>query len=175
MDCQDGELRPDNAPIVPIVDSSSTLGFITFGFGGAQAAGTMFINSGGGTSTNQDEFDVYAFPLSGYRAANSPNTAAPELLYSDDQGERDSHGMAVMKHERFLWVLDRVQNIAEVFDTATGAKINTVDLNKGGPAGLAPDLADVSPSRESYLCLPRGPNPLSGDPHASTGSTPDSG
>ncbi len=199
--CEDVELRPDNAPIVPIVDSSSTLGFITLrggglfvvnpkttpmriiaeydrttvhgnGFGGAQAAGTMFVNSGGGTSTNQDEFDVYAFPLSGYSAANSPNTPAPELLYSDDEGERDAHGMAVMKQERFLWVLDRVQNIAEVFDTESGANINTVDLNKGGPVGLAPDLADVSPSGSRLFVSLRGPNPLSGDPHASTGSTP---
>ena len=199
--CQDVELRPDNAPIVPIVDASSTLGFITLrggglfvvtpkttpmqivaeydratvhsnGFGGAQAAGTMFINSGGGTSTNQDEFDVYAFPLSGYSAANGPNTPVPDLLYSDDEGERDAHGLAVMKHDRFLWVLDRVQNIAEVFDTQTGAHINTVDLNKGGPVGLAPDLADVSPSGSRLFVSLRGPNPLSGDPHASTGSTP---
>jgi hypothetical protein len=200
-DCQDVELRPDNAPIVPVVDSSSTLGFITLrggglfvvnpkttpmqiiaeydrttvhgnGFGGAQAAGTMFVNSGGGTSTNPDEFDVYAFPLSGYSAANGPNTPAPELLYSDDEGERDSHGLAVTKHERFLWVLDRIQNVAEVFDTETGANINTVDLNKGGPVGLAPDLADVSPSGNRVFVSLRGPNPLSGDPHASTGSTP---
>jgi len=199
--CQDVNLRPDNAPIVPIIDSSSTLGFITLrggglfvvdakatpmqiiaeydrttvhgnGFGGAEAAGIMFVNSGGGTSTNQDEFDVYAFPLSGYSAANAPNTPAPELLYSDDEGERDSHGLAVMKHERFVWVLDRVQNVAEVFDTETGEHINTVDLNIGGPEGLAPDLANVSPSGNRIFVSLRGPNPLSGDPHASTGTTP---
>ena len=142
------------------------------GFGGAEAAGIMFVNSGGGTPTNPDEFDVYALPLSGYSAANPPNTPAPELLYSDDEGERDSHGLAVMKHERFVWVLDRVQNVAEVFDTETGEHINTVDLNIGGPEGLAPDLADVSPSGNRIFVSLRGPNPLSGDPHASTGSTP---
>lgn len=199
--CEDVALRPDNAPIVPIVDSSSAIAFITLrggglfvvdpqttpmriiaeydrttvhgnGFGGAQAAGTMFINSGGGTTTNQDEFDVYAFPLSGYSAANAPNTPAPELLFSDDLEERDAHGLAVMKHERFIWVLDRVQNVAEVFDTRTGENINTIDLNEGGPEGLAPDLADVSPSGNRVFVSLRGPNPLSGDPHASTGSTP---
>lgn len=199
--CQDAVLRPDNAPICPIVDSSSTLGFITLrggglfvvnpkttpmqivaeydrttvhgnGCGGAQAAGTMYVNSGGGTATNLHEFDVYAFPLSGYSAANAPNTPAPDLLYSDDGVERDSHGMAVMKQERFLWVLDRDQNIAEVFDTETGANLNTVDLNDGGPEGLAPDLADVSPSGNRIFVSLRGPNPLSGDPHVSTGSTP---
>ncbi len=200
-DCQDSELRPDNAPIVPIIDASSTLGFITLrggglfvvtpkttpmqivaeydrttvhanGFAGAQAAGTMFINSGGGAGTNPDEFDVYAFPLSGYSTANGPNTPRPRLLFSDDERERDAHGLVVTKHERFLWVLDRFLNVAEVFDTKTGANINTVDLNQGGPEGLAPDLADVSPSRNRVFVSLRGPNPLSGDPHASTGSTP---
>jgi hypothetical protein len=201
MLCQDAVLRPDNAPIVALVDSSSSLGFITLrggglfvvdprttpmqivaeydsatvhgnGFAGAEAAGTMFVNSGGGTPTTLHKFDVYAFPLSGYRAANGPNTPIPPLLYSDDGAERDSHGMVVMKHQRFVWVFDRVQNVAEIFDTRTGAHINWVDLNKGGPSGLAPDLADVSPSGNRIFVSLRGPNPLSGDPHASTGSTP---
>lgn len=199
--CQDLVLRPDNAPIVALVDSSSSLGFITLrggglfvvdpkttpmqivaeydsttvhgnGFAGAEAAGTMFVNSGGGTPTTLHKFDVYAFPLSGYSAANGPNTPMPQLLYSDDGAERDSHGMVVMKHQRFVWVLDRVQNVAEIFDTRTGAHIGRADLNKGGPSGLAPDLADVSPSGHRIFVSLRGPNPLSGDPHASTGSTP---
>ena len=109
---------------------------------------------------------------SGYSAANGPNTPAPVRLYSDDGRERDAHGLAVMKRERFIWVLDRIQNVAEVFDTATGVNVQTVDLNLGGPAGLAPDLADVSPSGNRVFVSLRGPNPLSGDPHASTGSTP---
>ena len=199
--CQSAATRPDNAPIVALVDSSSTLGFVTLrggglfvvdpratpmqivaeydfgtvhgnGFAGVQAAGTMFVNSGGGTPTHQSGFDVYAFPLSGYSAANGSNTPAPFHLYSDNGRERDSHGLAVMKHERFVWVFDRILNVAEVFDTATGANVNTVDLNLGGPAGLAPDLADVSPSGNRVFVSLRGPNPLSGDPHASTGSTP---
>jgi hypothetical protein len=32
--------------------------------------------------------------------------------------------MAAMKHERFVWVLERDQNVAEIFDTETGANIN---------------------------------------------------
>ena len=199
--CEDIVLRPDNAPIVALVDSSSSLGFITLrgggffvvdpkttpmkviaeydrttvhgnGFAGAQAAGTMFVNSGGGTTTNLHKFNVYAFPLTGYSAVNQPNTPLPRLLYSDDGAERDSHGMVVMKHERFVWVLDRVQNVAEIFDTKTGAHINRVNLNIDGPVGLAPDLADLSPAGNRIFVSLRGPNPLSGDPHASTGSTP---
>jgi hypothetical protein len=78
----------------------------------------------------------------------------------------------VTKHERFVWVFDREQNVAEVFNTRTGANISTIDLNKGGPAGLAPDLAGRSPSGSHIFVSLRGPNPLSGDPHLSTGSTP---
>ena len=104
-------LRPDNAPIVALVDSSSTLGFVTLrggglfvvdpratpmrivaeydrdtvsgnGFAGAQAAGTMFVNSGGGTPTTLHKFDVYAFPLSGYAATQPPQhaDAAPRVF-----------------------------------------------------------------------------------------------
>ena len=199
--CQDAVRRPDNAPIVPVVDSSSTLGFITLrggglfvvnpkatpmqiiaeydratvrgaGFAGAQAAGVMYVNSGGGSALDPFRFDVYAFPLSGYSAANVPNTPTPDLLYSADGAERDSHGLVVTKHERFVWVFDREQNVAEIFDTRTGANINTVDLRQGGPAGLAPDLAGRSPAGNRVFVSLRGPNPLSGDPHLSTGSTP---
>ncbi|MEK6639158.1 MAG: hypothetical protein AABZ17_00670 [Nitrospirota bacterium] len=199
--CQDAERRPDNAPIVAVVDASSTLGFITLrggglfvvnpkatpmqiiaeydrntvrgaGFAGAQAAGVMYVNSGGGSVLDPFRFDVYAFPLSGYSAANFPNTPTPDLVYSDDGAERDSHGLVVTKHERFVWVFDREQNVAEVLNTRTGANISTIDLNKGGPAGLAPDLAGRSPSGNRIFVSLRGPNPLSGDPHLSTGSTP---
>ncbi len=33
------------------------------GCGGLEAAGKMYVNSGGGTMANLREFDVYAFPL----------------------------------------------------------------------------------------------------------------
>lgn len=199
--CQLAGVRPDNAPICPIVDTSSTLGFITLrggglfvvhpkmtpmqivaeydvatvhgnGCGGLQVAGRMYINSGGGTAGNQEEFDVYAFPLNGYSATNPVNTPAPDVLYSDDSGERDSHGMVATKHERYVWVLDRAMNVAEIFDTITGTNVHTVDLNRGVPPGLAPDLADIAPSGNRIFVSLRGPNPLSGDPHVSTGSLP---
>jgi hypothetical protein len=36
----------------------------------------------------------------------------------------------------------------------------------------SPDLADVAPAGNRIFVSLRGPNPLSGDPHVSTGSTP---
>ena len=89
---QDPVLRPDNAPICPLVESSSRLSFVTLrggglfvvdsratpmrivaeydketihgnGCGGLETGGKMYVNSGGGTAANMAEFDVYAFRL----------------------------------------------------------------------------------------------------------------
>jgi hypothetical protein len=107
-------LRPDNAPICPIVDSSSRFSFVTLrggglfvvdstatpmaivaeydaatihpnGCGGVETAGKLYINAGGGTPANPFESDLYALPLSGFSTTpNSPNTPAPTLIFSHD-------------------------------------------------------------------------------------------
>jgi len=112
--CQDAALRPDNAPICPVIDSSSRWAFVTLrgggllvvdatttpmaivaeydrtvvhpnGCGGVEASGKMYINSGGGTAGNPLESDLYAFPLGGFDATpNAPNTPAPTLVFSHD-------------------------------------------------------------------------------------------
>ena len=197
--------RPDNAPILVVPDATSTLAFVTLrggglfvvdptttpmeilaeydkttvhasGFGGVEANGRMFINSGAGAaSTNPSQFDVYRFPVSGYAAANPPNTPAPVVVFSDDTvppaHERDAHGLVATKHNRYIWVLDRALAVAEVFDTSSDAHVNTIDLDPLGDH-LTPDLADISPSGHRIFVSLRGPNPLSGSPHAATGSTP---
>jgi hypothetical protein len=50
--------------------------------------------------------------------------------------------------------------------------IDTVPLLSDDSGDPTPDLADLSPSGNRIFVSLRGPNPLSGDPHASTGSTP---
>jgi hypothetical protein len=111
--CQADGIRPDNAPICPIVDSSSRLGFVTLrgggllvvdatttpisivgeydratvhgnGCGGIEIGETMYINSGGGTAANLSEFDVYAFPLRGFSVANAINVPMPQVVFSND-------------------------------------------------------------------------------------------
>lgn len=112
--CQDPVLRPDNAPICPVIDATSTLTFVTLrggglfvvdstttpmaivaeydkvtvhpnGCGGVETAGKMYINSGGGTAANPLEANLYAFPVSGYSTAPNPlNTPAPILVFSHD-------------------------------------------------------------------------------------------
>jgi hypothetical protein len=106
----EGPARPDNAPICPIIESSSRFSFVTLrggglfvvnstttpmsivaeydnatvhpnGCGGVEAPGKMYINSGGGTPANPLESDLYAFPLSGFSAV--PNhRIRPRLSWS---------------------------------------------------------------------------------------------
>lgn len=212
------EGRPDNAPILVVPDATGSLAFVTLrggglfvidptttpmeilaeydkttvhanGFGGVEANGRMYINSGAGhADTNPSEFAIYRFPLSGYAASNPPNTPAPVGVFSDDDDtasssaheahraygahERDAHGMVAAKRNRYLWVLDRARSVAEVFDTASDAHVNTIALNHPLSDDLTPDLADLSPAGHRMFVSLRGPNPLSGSPHAATGSTP---
>jgi hypothetical protein len=198
--------RPDNAPIIIVPDATSSLAFVTLrggglfvvdptttpmeilaeydnttvhanGFGGIEANGRMYINSGaGGESTNPSEFDIYRFPLSGYAASNPPNTPAPVVVFSDDTvspaHERDAHGLVTTNHRRYIWAFDRSRNVAEVFDTSSDKHVNTIALGHPSSEHPTPDLADISPSGNRIFVSLRGPNPLSGSPHAATGSTP---
>ena len=150
------------------------------GCGGIEVAGQMYVNSGGSpvnvSSTNPHHpalygFDVYRFPLSGYAATNPANTPAPELLLSKS-GMSDSHGMAATNHDRYLWVMDRHVNVAEIIEVATGRWVNTVDLSGAVSDDPAPDLVDRAPSGNRLFVALRGRVPLSGDPHNATGSTP---
>lgn len=202
--CESPELRPDNAPICPVIDATSRYGFVTLrggglfvvdprktpmeivaeydratvkgnGCGGAEAAGSMYLNSGGRPGRLEHlslyGFDVYRFPLDGYAASNPINHPAPEVVLSIP-GEHDSHGLAATAGDRFVWVIDRHANVAQVISTQTGRLVNTVSLMGPLSADPAPDLVDVSPDGRLMFVSLRGPTPLSGDPHVATGSTP---
>lgn len=198
----------NNKPICPLIDGSSHLVFTTMaggglvvtdrdlnvqslyttgqihgnGCGGAQAAGSMYVNSGGGTATNRAECDLYRFPLN----AEFPHVppAGVEVVFSDDapiddtNGDgipdegRDCHGIAATKHGRYLWMGDRRLNEFLVFDTSTGAHLASVNVSGLSSADPAPDLIDISPAGNRLFVALRGTLPLTGDPHASRGSTP---
>jgi hypothetical protein len=88
-------LRPDNAPICPIIDATSQYTFMTLRGGGlfvvdstatpmqivgeydtttvaangclgAEVPGKMYIDSGGGTAANLFQANLYAFPVTGF-------------------------------------------------------------------------------------------------------------
>ena len=132
----------------------------------------MFVNSGGGTMANLTQFDVYRFETATVKAANSPNTPAPHVVFTDDEGHRDAHGTAVTFNNRYLWVADRAANVIEVFDAQSSERLAPVELVEPLSDDPTPDLIDVAPTGDLVFITLRGPNPLSGDPHVSTGSTP---
>lgn len=195
-------LRPDAAPICPFVASNNGPAFVSLRGGGMfmvdwaatpmaivgeydaatvpangcgfiEAKGWVFADGGGGTANNLDGFAVYRFPMTGYQASNPPNVPALQMLYQDQlTPDRDAHGPAVTKDERFTWIFDRAANVAEVFDSVSGERVNTVDLVSPFSADPTVDLIGESPDRKFFFGSLRGPTPLSGDPHSSTGSTP---
>ena len=225
--CQDAAIRPDNAPICPIIESTGVLNFVTLRGGGlfvidakatpmrivaeydkstihpngclgAQVGNKMYVDSGGGTAANLYEADLYAFPLGPgvYSELNGPNIPLPKVVFSEDVEGADSHGAALTKHNSYLWVADRGRNLIWVVDTATDAIVNRIDLapwlnlsgkqpvvptaemlQKAGHCGHfspdpTPDLLVLSPEGTHMFLSFRGPSPLSGDPHVSTGATP---
>src|SRR5688500_2399566 len=80
--------------------------------------------------------------------------------------------MEPTKDGRYLWAFDRAHNVAEVFETRSGAHVGTIDLRGEGAPDPTPDLSDLSPGGNRIFVALRGPNPLSGDPHVATGSSP---
>jgi hypothetical protein len=227
LPCQRADLRPDNAPICPIIESSGALNFVTLRGGGlfvidakatpmrivaeydrntihpngclgAQVGNKMYVDSGGGTVANLYEADLYAFPLGPglYSELNGVNTPLPKVVFSEDTDGADAHGAALTKHGSYLWVADRGRNQIWVVDTATDVVVNTIDLapwlsvprrdpvvpteemlKTVGHCGHfspdpTPDLLVLSPEGSHMFLSFRGPNPLSGDPHVSTGATP---
>ncbi|MDQ4049458.1 MAG: hypothetical protein M3131_08780, partial [Actinomycetota bacterium] len=144
------------------------------GCGGIQADNKMYINSGaGGLLDNPTEHDVYWFPVGEYGSSpNAPNTPAPRLVYSyDGRAEADSHGVALTKGERFLWVGDRQANTITSVDTRTDEVVDEFSLAGDASSDPAPDLLDVSPKGRFVFAALRGPSPQSGG-HSAFGSTP---
>ena len=202
--CEAPDVRPDNAPICPVVDAASRYAFVTLrgggllvvdprqtpmaivaeydratvngnGCGGVQVGDDLFLNSGGRPGRLEHlslyGFDVYRFPVTGYAAGGAPNTPAPTLVLSVP-GEHDSHGMAATGGGRFIWVIDRHANAAEVLSTAERRRVASVSLAGPLSADPAADLVDASPDGRHLFVSLRGPTPLSGDPHVATGTTP---
>lgn len=144
---------------------------------GVQVRDKMYVDSGGGTGMNVYGADVYAFPVSGFSPDNPPNTPAPRVILSldapsDHSAGPDAHGATLTKQQRYLWVADRGRNLIWVFNTTSDALINEIDLIGKVSDDPTPDLLQTSPDGQYVFMSLRGPNPLTADPHVSTGSTP---
>jgi hypothetical protein len=202
LPCQAPALRPDNAPICPIIDATSRLAFVTLRGGGlfvvdakatpmqivgeydtstvagngclgAEVTGEkMYIDSGGGTPSNLSSADLYAFPVTGYSAENPPNTPGRTLIFSENEDPADAHGAVLTRDQKYLWVADRGRNFLWVVDTAADQIVNRIPLAGPVSSDPTPDLLGISPKGTHVFMSLRGPNPLTADPHVSTGATP---
>lgn len=205
--CEAAGIRPDNAPICPVLTDDSDLAFVTLrgggllvvdpratpmrivaeydmetvrgnGCGGEQVNGSIYVNSGGRPGHMEHlhlyGFDVYRFEREDFGRADAafpPNRPEPVLVLTRD-GENDSHGVVATGEGRYLWVLDRHADVAEVIEVATDAHVRTIELRGEHTDNAAPDLVDRSPDGRLVFIAFRGPTPLSGDPHIATGATP---
>ena len=98
---------------------------------------------------------------------------ARQVIAHDDSVPRDAHGVTKTRNEKYVWFFDRAGNVAEVYRASTGAYLRTLNLaDPDISSDPTPDLADTAPDGRFIYIAARGPLPLSGDPHASTGSTP---
>lgn len=199
--CEAPNLRPDNAPICPIVDATSRYVFVTLRGGGlfvvdgkqtpmqivaeydidtvhpngclgAQVGDKMYVDSGGGTPTHLYGADLYAFPVTAFSPLNPPNVPAPKVVLSDASEHADAHGATLTKHQRYLWMADRGRNFIWVVDTETDLLEGTIPLAGELSNDPTPDLLATSPNGSHVFMSLRGPSPLTADPHVSTGSTP---
>jgi hypothetical protein len=186
--CQDAVLRPDNAPICPILDTSSRLGFVTLrggglfvvdvtgtpmrivaeydrstvhanGCGGIQKARTMYVNAGGGTAGTPREAHLYAFDLAGYPKTGSNAPNLPAPVTVYAHHSGDHDSHGAARVGRFAWVADRFANTVEVVDTVRDAHAGTFTLAGAVSADPAPDLLDGAPAGDFVFVSLRGPCP----------------
>ena len=187
--CEGADLRPDNAPICPIVDDDSRVTFVTLrgggmfvvdhtqspmrivaeydratvapnGCGGIQLQRRMFINSGGGTAATPLRSTLYAFELDAITPTPSPvNRPAPRTVF-DFGAMGDNHGAVLHPNGRYLWTADRARNLLDVVDTTALTRIGEVRLEGSVSADPAPDLLDISPDGRRVYAALRGATPL---------------
>ena len=133
------------------------------GCGGEEGGGYMHINAGVSASAagaDDSVFVLYAFPLDypdGADPHTTPNVPRPVKYFdhkrlniagTDAEGlaaRRDAHGSIVSHDDRYLYQVDRIQNVIEVFDidmivndpdaaleAQAAAHVGTIDLTGSG-------------------------------------------
>jgi hypothetical protein len=147
------------------------------GCGFVEAKGWVYGNGGGGNVANLDGWFLYRVPVGGtevYDPSRGRNLPATDEIDHDTRSLRDAHGVARTAADgKYVWFFDRLANVVEIFHAATGTYEGTVNIaDPSLSADPTPDLVGESPDGRFMYASLRGPNPLSGDPHASVGTTP---
>ena len=189
--CEDPTLRPDNAPICPVVTADSRFTAVTLRGGGllvvdslatpmaivaeydaatirpngcvgVETAGKLYINSGGGTALTPFAADLYAFDVAAFSATPSkPNTPAPTEIFSYKAAGSDSHGCVLVAGDKYVWVADRAANRIIVAEVATDQVVAEITLTGDLSTDPAPDLIAAHRTAAWVFTALRGPTPLS--------------
>lgn len=182
--------------------------------------------SASGAGATQSTFTVYALPDTEFdnnfpNAPAAQNQPLPVTLFKDEANtntignidgvddpnetgqlpsqttRRDSHGATETIDGKYVHIVDRIQNLVEVFDAETLDRVNTYDLTTSNgeldglfdgpcfdksvvddsnlpPNDPAPDLMHLSPDGKYIFVAFRGPKPVSVN-HAAQGSCPGAG
>ena len=149
------------------------------GLFGIRADNKFYFNSGDmGMGVMDHQSILYSLPVDAFSttADLSPDTPAPHVVFDHGaMGNVDSHGMVLTKHDRYLWVADRLANSAMVVDPSSDLVVNEVEMAGALSDDPTPDLFAISPSGSRVYVSLRGPNPLTGnnpDHHNAEGTTP---
>ena len=189
--CEDPTLRPDNAPACPVVTADARFTAVTLRGGGlfvvdslatpmaivaeydaatirpngcvgAETAGTLYLNSSGGTALSPFAADLYAFEVAAFSTTPSPpNTPAPTEIFHYSHTGTDTHGCVLVNGDAYVWVADRAGNRIIVVEVATDQVVAEIDLVGEFSADPAPDLIAASPDGDWVFMALRGPVPLS--------------
>ena len=105
------------------------------------------------------------------------DTAEDEVTTVESTQGVDAHGFWFTPDGEELWVLNRETNDGLIIDPETDEVIEEIDAfgpeqSDDPTESDAPDIMWASPDGEYMFVTTRGPNPLSGDPHAATGINP---
>jgi hypothetical protein len=136
---------------------------------GIQKDSTLYFNSGGGGGAELGfQSILYSIPVDAFSPTPNPyptpDTPAPTIVFDHgDRDVKDSHGLLLTKHERYLWVADRAANRLIVVDTETDTVVNEIPLAGAVSADPAPDILGISPSGNRVYATLRGPLPLTGN------------
>lgn len=132
-----------------------------------QQDNTLYFNSGGGGgSTLGFQSILYRLPVDAFSTTpdTTPDTPAPVVVFDHtNRAVKDSHGLLLTRHERYLWVADRAANLIIVIDTATHTVVNEIFLAGAVSPDPAPDLLALSPFGNRVYVTLRGPRPLTGN------------
>lgn len=99
------------------------------------------------------------------------DTSTDEIIAEGDSGGIDAHGFWFTTDGEELWVLNRETNDGIILDPDSDEVTGEIDAF-GPDESDSPDIMWATPDGAYMVATLRGPNPVTGSPHAATGVNP---